>query len=172
MPSAGSVALPFVIALAVSVNLAGVALSRWRLAAAVTLAQVAFHTAFAWGAGGATTTMPATAGAGPHAGHDAASLTVTVDAAASAAHATHLSPGMIAAHVAAAVATYALLRHGELLLEAARAWAASLVSRLRVPRASLPLATRASAPQRRPVVVVSHTPASAHGVRGPPLSLA
>lgn len=169
MPSPSGVAVPFILALAAGAQLAGAALSRWRLAAAVTVSQAAFHVLFAWGVGASVSVAP---GLGAHAGHDPSALTLAVGGGDPTMQHSHLTPAMIAAHALAAIGTYAVLRHAEVLLEASRRWVRDLVSRLVLPT------TRTLAPVGRIVAVRSAIPlrtrivALAQGERGPPLSLA
>ena len=168
LPTPSGIAVPFILAFAVGAQLAGAAGSRWRLATAVTVSQAAFHVLFSWGAGA---TMSVEPGLGSHAGHDPRTLALTVAGGGHSMQA-HLTPAMIAAHALAALGTYALLRHAEVLLEAGRRWARDLVSRLEVPstRTLVPAgrALAASPALARRTRIVAH----AQGVRGPPLSLA
>lgn len=118
-------ALVIVLALAVSIPLctalSGVGLSRVRLAAAVLSSQAVLHGLFelfpAQQAGGATGAAAAHAGHSHHVEHVAEDLP-----AGTADHLHGLSAGpdagMAAAHLGAAVLTYALLRRGETLLVA------------------------------------------------------
>jgi len=167
LPTPSGIAVPFILALAAGAQLAGATPSRWRLAAAVTVSQAAFHVLFSWGAGA---TMSVAPGLGAHAGHDPRALALTVGGGHTMQ--SHLTPAMVAAHALAALGTYAVLRHAEALLEAGRRWARDLVSRLEPPstRALVPagrtLAARPALARRLRIV------AHAQGVRGPPLSLA
>lgn len=118
-------ALVILLALAVSIPLctalSGVRLSRGRLAAAVLSSQAVLHGLFelfpAQQAGGAT------GAAAGHAGHSHHVEHIAVDLPADSAdhlHGLSAGPdaGMAAAHLGAAVLTYALLRRGETLLAA------------------------------------------------------
>lgn len=168
MPSAAGVAVPGALALAVSVNLAGVPLSRWRLTAASIASQAVFHVAFSWGAGGATVTMQA---AGGHAAHGPHAL--ALDAGSGIApHHLHLTPSMIAAHALAAFGTYAVLRRADVLLDFARRWALDLASRLMAPQQTCQVPTARAVPPSRSTPLRTRIVACAHGLRGPPLSLA
>ena len=167
MPSGAGLAVPLVLAFAVSAQLAGAG-SRWRLAAAVLLSQFAFHTLFSWGVGSSVGVAP---GQGPHAGHDARTLVLNAASGGHAAH-MHLTPAMIAAHALAAFGTYAVLRRADVLLESGRRWARSFLSRLRVSTPWRPAPLGISAPSTRPAPRRSRIVASPSGLRGPPLSLA
>lgn len=167
MPSVARLAVPVLLAFAVSAQLAG-GTSRWRLAAAVALSQVAFHTLFLWGSGASVAIAP---GQGAHAGHDPRALALDAASGAHAAH-IHLTGPMAAAHALAALGTYAVLRHADLLLESGRRWARSLLARLRLPTPWRPAPIGIGTPfagstPRQPRIV-----ALPRGVRGPPLSLA
>ena len=166
MPSVAALAVPLLLAFAVSAQLAGSA-SRWRLATAVVFSQFAFHTLFLWGVGASVGVAP---GPGTHAAHDPLSLTLDV---ASGGHAAHMSltPGMIAAHALAGLGTYAVLRRADVLLESGRRWAHSLLARLQAPPPWRPApigigaATPDPTPRRSRIVTLPR------GVRGPPLLL-
>lgn len=128
--------LVIVLALAVSIPLctalSGVRLSRARLIAAVVSSQAVLHGLFELfpaqqaGAAGAGATIGAAHGhqaaQGPHVGHHAEQIVTELPAETS----DHLHSGLIAgpdaamaaAHIGAAVLTYALLRRGETLLTA------------------------------------------------------
>lgn len=167
MPSAAGLAVPLFLALAVSAQLAGAA-SRWRLALAVALAQLGFHTLFSWGVGASVGLAP---GQGPHAGHDPLAMALDVAGGGHAAQMA-LTPQMIAAHVLAALGTYTVLRRADVLLETGRRWARSFLARLRLPVPWRPAPLGVSAPSPRPVTRRSRVVALPRGVRGPPLSLA
>jgi len=122
------VVLPLVLAVFVSVVLAGRRLSLLRLSASVGISQSAFHWIFD-AAGSSTPGAGRAAAAGaPHAFHHGAGVpadfaTSVSGTAASgmldghAAHAAgHDSPLMMAAHVIAAVVTIAVLHRSELIL--------------------------------------------------------
>ena len=168
LPSAWGVALPAAVAFAVAAQLGAVALSRWRLALVVAFAQVAFHGAFTWGAGG---TMAVAMADGAHAAHDPRAFTIAVSGSEGAAHGAHLTPSMIAAHVLAAAATYAVLRHADLMLAAARRWASALVARLDSAPTAVAVPRRGAVVAARAAGLVPSRSVTAHGVRGPPLAL-
>jgi hypothetical protein len=167
MPSAAGLAVPWILALAVSAQLAGAA-SRWRLALAVVLSQFAFHVLFSWGVGASVSLAP---GQGPHAGHNPLSMTLDVARGSHAAHMA-LTPTMLAAHALAALGTYTVLRRADVLLESGRRWARSLLARLRVPAPWRPAPFGPFAPSSRRPPRRSRVVALPRGVRGPPLSLA
>ena len=167
MPSGAGLAVPLVLAFAVSAQLAG-AVSRWRLAAAVALSQFAFHTLFSWGVGAS---VGLASGQGPHAGHDARALALTVASGGHAAH-MHVTPAMIATHALAAYGTYAVLRRADVLIESGRRWASAFLSRLHVPSPWRPAPLGIGTPSPRPAPRRSRVVASPGGLRGPPLSLA
>ena len=169
MPSAAGLAVPLFLALAVSAQLAGAA-SRWRLALAVALSQLGFHTLFSWGVGASMRLAP---GQGAHAGHDPLSMSLTVASGGEATHmAMALTPEMIAAHVLAALGTYAVLRRADVLLESGRRWAHAFLARLQVPAPWRPAPLGVSAPSPRPAPRRARVVTLPRGVRGPPLSLA
>jgi hypothetical protein len=165
IPAAPGVIVPLVLALAVSTQLAGAPMSRWRLAAAVVTAQALFHAAFALGPGATVVAS----GSGPHASHQLTSLTVD-SASVHTAHAP-LTPSMLAAHAAAATATYALLRRADVFVTLLRRAAGSLKARLTVAPPRLAMRSRITAlPGRVPVAIsIARCP---RGLRGPPLCLA
>ncbi len=165
IPAAPGVVVPLVLAFAVSTQLAGAPLSRWRLATAVVAAQALFHAAFALGPGAAVVA----AGSGPHASHQLTSLTVE-SASVHAAH-TSLTPSMLAAHGAAAAATYALLRRADVFVALVRRAADSLTARLTIARPRLVARGRITPlPGRVPIAIsIARCP---RGLRGPPLRLA
>lgn len=154
IPAAPGVVVPLVLAFAVSTQLAGAPMSRWRLATAVVAAQALFHAAFALGPGATVVAS----GSGPHASHQLTGLTVD-------------SASVHAAHAAAAAATYALLRRADVFVALLRRAAGSLTARLTVARPRLATRDRITAlPGRVPVAVsVARCP---RGLRGPPLRLA
>jgi hypothetical protein len=165
LPAAPGIVVPLVLAFAVSTQLAGSPLSRWRLAAAVVAAQALFHAMFALGPGATVVAS----GSGPHAAHQPTLLTVD-SASAHVAHA-HLTPAMLAAHAAAAVATYVLLRRADVLMALLRRAAGALTARLSIVRPRLALGTGMTAGPGR-VPGATHIVRSPHGLRGPPLRLA
>ncbi|MBC7299142.1 MAG: hypothetical protein H5T82_09640 [Demequina sp.] len=165
IPATPGVVVPLVLAFAVSTQLAGKPMSRWRLATAVVTAQALFHGAFAWGPGAHVVAL----GAGPHASHQLTRLAVD-SASVHTAHAT-VGPSMLAAHAAAAVATYALLRRADVFVALLRRAAGSLAARLTIapPRLATP-ARLAAQPGHTPVSIsIARSP---RGLRGPPLHLA
>jgi hypothetical protein len=154
-----------VVAFAVSMQLAGKAMSRWRLGSAVVVAQVLFHAMFALGPGASVVAS----GAGLHASHQPSSLIVG-SAGVPATHG-HLTPSMLAAHAVAAIGTYVLLRRADALVALIRRAAHALAARLTITRPRL--VARAQLITRRGRVPVSSRIArSPHGLRGPPLHLA
>lgn len=163
MPATPGVLVPLLLAFTVSAQLAGTAMSRWRLATAVVAAQAMFHTAFALGPGAHVVAS------GPHAAHAPTSLTVE-SAGGHAAH-THLTPSMWGAHALAALATYVLLRRADVLVALILRAAASLVSRL---EAAAPRLTPQRVAPSFPGRIPAHTSIarSTRGLRGPPLRLA
>ena len=167
MPSMAGLAVPLFLALAVSAQLAGGA-SRWRLATAVALSQLGFHTLFSWGVGASVSLTP---GQGPHAGHDPLAMSLDVAGAGHMAH-MPLTSTMIAAHALAALGTYAVLRRADVLLESGRRWAFSLLERLQAPTPWRPAPLGLPAPSPRPAPRRSRVVTLPRGVRGPPLSLA
>ena len=167
MPSLPALAVPLLLALAVSAQLAGFA-SRWRLALAVGLSQIGFHTLFSWGVGASLSLTP---GQGPHAGHDPLSMSLDV---AGAGHAGHmaLTPEMVTAHALAALGTYAVLRRADVLLESGRRWARSFLERLQVVTPCRPAPVGLHFTAVRPTPRRQRVASLPRGVRGPPLSLA
>lgn len=167
MPSGAGLAVPLLLAFAVSAQLAGSA-SRWRLATAVVFSQLAFHTLFLWGVGAS---VGLASGHGSHAAHDPRALALDAASGGHATH-THVTPSMIAAHALAAIATYAVLRRADVLLESGRRWARALLARLQAPTPWRPMPIGIGAPRPVPVPRRSRTVTLPRGVRGPPLSLA
>ncbi len=165
MPAAPGIVVPLVLAFAVSTQLAGAPMSRWRLATAIVAAQALFHAAFALGSGATVVAS----GSGPHASHHLTGLTVE-SASMPAAHA-HLTPSMLAAHAAAAAVTYVLLRRADVFIALLRRAAGSLKARLSVAPPRLATRHRITArPGRVPIAVsIARCP---RGLRGPPLRLA
>lgn len=162
MPAAPGLAAPLVVAFVVGVQLAGVAMSRWRLATSVLVAQAAFHTMFAFGSGAAVAAI----GPGHHPGR------IAVDpSAATVAHDHGGQSTMMVAHLLAALATYVVLRRADVLL----AWGARLVGAV---LARLTIPCRAAAfvrpPRRAPILAcaartrIASTP---RPLRGPPFVL-
>ncbi|MDY6054882.1 hypothetical protein [Micrococcus sp.] len=131
LPPLALMAFAAVLAAPVTTALAGRTLSLWRTLLAVLAAQGIFHALYAV-AGGAHAVHVA-AGVDPaHVGHLAAdsgpALTVSATAAAGDGH----GAGMLGAHVAAALLTAAVLRHGERVLAAAAEQALAAVPALRL----------------------------------------
>lgn len=127
--------------------LAGRVLSLWRLSAAVVFSQGLFHGLFSLG----SVSMPAGA-AGPAAGHSGHAAHAVAAASGSGLTGTgtgamvmdHASPLMWAGHALAALATIAVLRHGEVT-------AVRLITALRLRVIAflpvfLPLAVESGAP--------------------------
>lgn len=158
------IALSAALAAPVCMLLAGRLLSRFSVAAAVVISQGLFHGLFSQAGHGAT--------AADHLHHhggaalvDGPQLVVTVLPSTA-----HHGTGMLAAHVVAAAATYALLRHGEVsavrLLDAvAMRVLALVITRVppvirTVPRRTAWTSPRALSDQLLLPVV--------HGYRGPP----
>lgn len=147
--------MPLAVSFAVGVQLAGRPLGRLRLGLLVAVSQFAFHAAFAFGSSSA---------APSHAHHG----TTTLGALDVSAHAR----SMPAAHVAAALVSYAVIRRADTLL-AALARLGDLVARALVTRLRLadPFMFRSVAPPQRFAAPRSrygrpavHAPAT----RGPP----
>lgn len=165
MPRAQGVLVPLLAAFAVSLQLSGKAMSRWRLALAVALSQAAFHVSFGLGL---------TSGQAPNGDqighvHDHAHAPEGVTAAVS--HAGH-GQGMIASHILAAVATYVVLRRSDVLLAWATRLVRALIDRLRVPSIRVAIAKAGHGPLVAAPGRVRRIVASPHGLRGPPFSLA
>lgn len=169
IPRPAGVWVPLAVSFAASAQFAGRAMSRWRLAAAVTSSQLAFHYLFSLGT--SSHVMAQTGHAGHHAHVVMASPDPTV---AMTAH--HSTGAMTVAHVIAAAGTYALLRRADVLL----AWAQRLIAAVLfavVGRLSLAV----SIPLRAPSASFVARPAFARALRaaadpasrrGPPLKLA
>lgn len=161
-PTAAGIAVPLALSFAICIQLAGRALSLWRLSVAVTASQALFHTLFVLGSG---STAVSSAGHVHHGGDVAVTLT---DAAAHGAHGGGL---MAVAHIAAAILTTAALHRAEWLLErAARglAWLAARLLPARIPStapapASVRMPARASAP-----LAVRDVARGVRTLRGPP----
>ncbi|MFJ3311601.1 hypothetical protein ACIPJU_02125 [Micrococcus endophyticus] len=174
LPDARVAAFAAVLAAPVCTALAGRALSLWRTAAAVAVAQGLFHVLYGIAAGGHAV-APA-AGVDPAHLHHAAAAAgplVSVSAGPAAGHVHAADPLMLAAHAAAAVLTVLVLRRGEALVLAV----AERVLQAVLPRAAsagpLPLPSPArvpALPAPRPTesLVLLGTP----GRRGPPFALA
>ncbi|GAB3185744.1 hypothetical protein GCM10027060_25480 [Nesterenkonia halophila] len=109
-PSATIVLLALLISLPICIGLAGVRLSRTRLALSVGASQALLHGMFV---------LPAPRGEADveHAAH-AAHASEAAHAAHAVEPAQHASGHMLPAHVLAALGTYLLLRRGEVLLAA------------------------------------------------------
>ncbi len=129
LPSLAAIAVPLALAFALALQLSA-RTSRWALALTVGLSQALFHLTFSIGSGALTV-----GSASAHAHHvDAVTVTGLAGGAESSA-------AMTAAHVAAAVLTYAALRRADVVLAAARGAAAWLARRLTAPAVgALPLA--------------------------------
>ncbi|NUU33351.1 hypothetical protein HNO80_17330 [Arthrobacter sp. C9C5] len=98
----------------VCVALAGRVLSRWRLSTAVVFSQGLFHGLFSleFASSAAGTAVPAAGHAG-HAAHAVAAAYGSGPPGTGAMVMDHASPMMWAGHALAALATIAVLRHGE-----------------------------------------------------------
>ncbi|WP_405375070.1 MULTISPECIES: hypothetical protein [unclassified Microbacterium] len=152
------VAAPLALSLALCTALAGRRLSLIRLAIAVTLSQVLFHTLFLLG------TVTPSGSAAPHA-HAHLALPAMTDAAGSAA-ALHGDLAMWALHGLAALVTTLVLHRGERAARALLALASDLARWLRrrliaatgllTPLAwpALPAAVAAERPPRSPFLAV------------------
>lgn len=174
LPDVRVAAFAAVLAAPVCTALAGRALSLWRTAAAVAVAQGLFHVLYGIAAGGHAV-APA-AGVDPAHLHHAAAAAgplVSVSTGPVAGHVHAADPLMLAAHAAAAVLTVLVLRRGEALVLAV----AERVLQAVLPRAAsagpLPLPSPArvpALPAPRPTesLVLLGTP----GRRGPPFALA
>ena len=179
-PSALGALLPWALSLLVSLVGVGRRLSLARLGAAVTASQVIFHTMFVLGvvplAGSTASAAALTGSSGAHslhAGH--MSLPASLSSPAGIAAAMP-DVAMLAAHLAAAIITTALLHRGERLLAGIVDLARRVAVRLRavaadvVPRSFTPVRTRVAAVDHRvrhPRPLVA-SPAR----RGPPVLLA
>lgn len=129
-----------------------------RIGATVIVAQAAFHSVYA------ALGFP-TGGAAGHAGHAGHGAPLELG---SLGPGIEVSPLMVAAHVAAAAVTFAVLMFGERTLRAILEWTiASLRARLAAPRPRI-------APRRGIVIGIVRAPRSDRafaliGPRGPPL---
>lgn len=108
------VLLAMMVAVPVSTALASVRLSRVRLAAAVLLSQAVLHGLFELFPAAQSSSLQVIPGEGAHAHHQ--HIELVPGGAQGAAH--QGDAGMAAAHLFAALGTYAVLRWGELLLAA------------------------------------------------------
>lgn len=175
LPAAQGVVVPLIAAGAISLQFAGRAMSRARLALTVMLSQGAFHVTFGLG----SATMPAVTSGGPHAVHSAATHSASHGIGAEsivtqAGHAGHAGSGtiMIVSHLAAAAATYVVLRRADVLLAWAARLVAAILSRLACHVAPhIGVAFRAQA-KPSPLSSKASIAATPKGVRGPPLVLA
>ena len=167
MPAAPGILVPLALAFAVSVQLAGAVLSRWRLAVAVTVSQALFHATFSLGSG---PHLEATGGA--HAAHDASQL--ALHAVGSPMAHSHLTPMMLAAHASGALATYAVLRRADVLVALVRRAATALVARLAPTTHARPrlAAARPTPVGRGRIPVPAKIVTLPRVVRGPPPRLA
>lgn len=176
LPGVGLLLFSAVLAAPLCTLLAGRALSLWRTAAAVAGAQGLYHGLYALSGGAHAVSVAPGVGAA-HAGHVTAgaggrALVVHASGAASD-HAAGHGPGMLAAHVLAAVLTVAVLRHGERMVVAVaeRVLEATPLGRLLVALAHVvapaPRSVRRRAPRRivpAGCLVLLGSP----GLRGPP----
>lgn len=151
----------------VCIPLAGVALSRGRLAAAVTLSQLLFHFLFLLFAG----TTSVGDGGGSTGGHVHGADAVAAQLAALSATPAHVhdSPMWIS-HALAAVVTFVLLRYGErslcTLVELARLTVRALV--LRLPTVQPVARARSFAARRHARALSARILLSVLSQRGPP----
>lgn len=136
-PSLPVLALAGAFAAVVCVVLTGRRLSPLRLAASVLLSQLAYHALFLVAGSGGEVSV---AGGTPSSGHfhDSATVELIAGGGGPSAHAAH-STSMLAAHLVAAVLTFAALQHGERLFWTLGATLARAVVRI-VARASALLA--------------------------------
>ena len=174
-PEVGVVAFAAVLAAPLCTALAGRALSLWRTAAAVAIAQGLFHVLYGLAAGGHAV-APA-AGVDPaHLGHarpGAGALLAPGEALSSAptGHLTDLR--MLAAHVIAAVLTVLVLRRGEALVLTIAERVVAAVCPPPTANGPLPAPARLRVPVP-PVLrpATSLALLSSPGRRGPPFALA
>ena len=138
-----------------------------RTAAAVVVAQLALHVAFAAvGTGGPIAASQVPTGSGHAAGHTgSAAVQASLGSPLAAAGHLHLDPGMIAAHLVAAAATVLLLAHGERLV---RAIAGGLRRVLRRALPALPPPTVPATRADEPLAPVAAVFLSVLSRRGPP----
>ena len=172
-PSPAVLALAVLLVAPVAVLLAGRSLGLLRLGLVVASSQLLFHGLFSW-LSGPVALVSAEGAAGAHAGHG---LSASLQAVAVESAHAHEAPGMLAAHLAAALVTVLAVRfaarsrvivHAALRLVIARAVA--------VVRA-LPVALPVPIPRERPAFSLRLSARLAgHGTvlshRGPPLLLA
>lgn len=138
----------------VCIPLAGVALSRVRLAAAVTLSQLLFHFLFLLFAG--TTSVGSSGGsAGSHV-HGADAVAAQLAALSATPAHLHDSPMWIS-HALAAVVTFAMLRYGERSF-----WIIAELARLTARSIMFWLSTEA---RPRPAVRTNHASSDARPLR-------
>lgn len=157
------VAAVILLALPVTVALAGRRLTLGGTVASVATAQALLHLAFT-----AAGSAPASRSVSPAAAHDHGMGTLTPSPSlldASVAGHLHLTPGMLAAHTAAAVVTVVLLVHGERVLRAfGRGWRrlVAVIAPLRTP----PMAAASTPSWSSPSLIASFL--SVQSRRGPP----
>lgn len=161
-----------VLAAPVTTALAGRTLSLWRTLLAVLAAQGIFHVLY--GVAGGAHAVHVAAGVDPaHVGHLAADSGPALAVGATTAAGVGHGPGMLTAHLLAAVLTVAVLRHGERVLAAAAQQALAAVPVLRLLEFLLTGTVTTPRPLRLPAVraprpagslLVLGTP----GRRGPP----
>ncbi|WP_022871783.1 hypothetical protein [Nesterenkonia alba] len=138
------VLLALLVAVPISTALSSVRLSRRRLAAAVVASQALLHGLFALFPAATASSVQVSSPAAGHAHHESLSLVSAAGGPTGAAeHLAHSSDAtMLAAHVLAAAVTYAVLRHGEVLL-------AALADALGVSPAVLEVPDKAPTPSPR-----------------------
>ncbi len=112
-PEAVAVIAPWVLSIAVSMELIGPSLARWRVALAAAISQVFFHVLFTLGGAGSIKITEPTDPHGLHHAGTTMETSVVVDL-------DHGGMSMMWAHVAAAVIAYAAMRGGHRLCDAAR----------------------------------------------------
>lgn len=128
-----------------------------RIAATVIVAQAAFHSIYA--------ALGFPSGTVTHAAHAHGAHVHLLPAAGAG---VEVSPLMIAAHVVAAVVTFAVLVYGERTIEAVRAWtAASVRARIAAPRP--PLAPAPVAAAHAAIPAAAWRAFALISPRGPPL---
>lgn len=168
MPGALGVVVPAVLAVFVSVLLAGRRLSMWRMSLSVMVSQVLFHLLFVLG----TPTTPLEQSSGHH-GHGAIDMSV-VSSSSMTSHAMHGDPTMWFHHAAAAAVTIMLIARGERILAGLAAFGWFVLRRF-IPTSWLPVALA-----RDPARVVRSTPhvrtlsqrSAPALLRGPPVAVA
>ncbi|RJN31425.1 hypothetical protein [Nesterenkonia natronophila] len=122
VPHAVVIVLSLAVSVPLCVGLAGVRLSRWRMALGIVASQGALHALFALfphaGSSGSSLSLSGPAGHEHHVDH----VVVTNAGGAAASQGVVPDAPMAIAHILAAGVTYLLLRRGEVLLEALVEW--------------------------------------------------